>query len=196
MNNYTLELFHSQFEEDSLQHHGILGMKWGVRRYQPYPGNYHGDGKFVGKREERKYRKQAKKDAKEFARAKMFYGEGAGNRRKLIRATVDERSKNDVYKHYYDQFSQQQDMAEHAKKAKSERHRKDVSKQASKTARGIYHLTMKDGAKVAAGVAAGYAILHATGADKAAVDWLKTAVKNINTDSIRRGRDAVRFVRV
>ena len=182
--------------DNFLQHHGILGMKWGVRRYQPYPNTYHGDGKFVGKREERKYRKQAKKDAKEFARAKMFYGEGAGNRRKLIRATVDDRSKNDVYKYYYDQFLNQQDMAEHAKKAKSERHRKDVTKQASKTARGIYHLTMKDGAKVAMSVAAGYAVLHATGADKKIADTLKTAVKNMDFSKIRAGREAVRFVRV
>ena len=143
-----------------LYHYGVKGQKWGVRKAQ----------------------KLAKKDAKEFARAKMFYGEGAGTRRKLIKNTVKERSKDPNYKKAFDEALENQDMADHAAKARSERKRKDVKKSAGKTARGVYHTIAKDGAKVSAAVGttvAAMGVLHATGADKKIVDAGKRVYNNL-----------------
>ena len=55
-NEMTLALFHSEYprdfqNDDYLQHYGILGMHWGIRRYQPYgEGGYDPDheGKNIG----------------------------------------------------------------------------------------------------------------------------------------------------
>lgn len=34
--------------QNELYHFGRKGMRWGVRRFQPYPKGYHGLGKFIG----------------------------------------------------------------------------------------------------------------------------------------------------
>lgn len=136
---------HDEITYDShLAHYGVKGMSWGVRKSET-PG--------VSRRTDR----AAKKDAKEFARAKMFYGEGAGTRRKLIKNTVEAKSKKDPsYKKAFENHLASQDMEKHARKAVKERNRKDTIDQTKKTARGVKNLALGTGASATTAAAVMY----------------------------------------
>lgn len=103
--------------DDFLEHFGVKGMHWGVRKT---PG--------VSNR----VNKMAAKDAKEHARAKLFFGEGAGTRRKLIKAKVEHNRKFvPGYGKAFDAHLSTQDLSQHSTKAVKERHsidRKDRNK--------------------------------------------------------------------
>lgn len=169
--------------QEYLAHHGILGQKWGVRRTPEQLGQL------------RNPVRQAKKDAKEYARAKMFYGEGAGTRRKLIKNTVAERSKNAAYKQAFDSALAEQDMAKHVQKAKAERKVKDAKNQAAKTGRGIVNLATGHPERLGAGmmtIATAMTLAHKTGADKFIAEQGKKAYHLVVNDiSVARGKQFV-----
>ena len=126
--------------------------------------------------------KEARKDAKEYARAQMFYGEGAGTRRKLIQATVDGKIARDpAYGRAFRQELSRQDMADHVTKARWERERRDAVQATRKTVRAVVTGNHR-GANttvLVVGVAAYYA--HQFGIDKKLYEAGKRKLRKFRT---------------
>lgn len=172
------------YPNDALTHYGVKGMKWGVRRSDPSGVS-------------RKTSREARKDAQEFARAKMFYGEGAGTRRKLIKAKVEAKSKKDPsYKKAFDDHLSKQDMSKHAEKARSERKRKNVKKSAGRGIRGTRHILNGNSqyASAATAIAVGGALYaHKTGIDKTIFEaGKKLYSKTMDPDGQKSAREFLR----
>ena len=142
-------------------------MKWGIRRYQNEDGTLTPVG--------RARYKEAKKDAEEFARAKMYYGEGAGIRRKLIKNKVNQKSKDSAYKEAFDYAMSKQDMYKHANAAVKERRHNDRKNEV------IGFLSGNPG-KVGAALVTTYGVLKVTGMDKKIVSEGKKLVEKAVTE--------------
>lgn len=178
------------YSSEELAHWGIKGMRWGVRK-DDAPGV------------SRSTNKDARKDAHEFARAKAFYGEGAGTRRKLIKQTVEGKSKRSAeYKTAFDHHLSRQDSSKHVDKARGERKRQDVKNSTAKTARGISHMIRGNtqyASAAAAGLFAAGVAVHKAGIDKIVVKSAKKSYKSVRNsfrgNNIRAGMPASEFLK-
>lgn len=132
-----------------LAHHGVKGQKWGVRRYQ----NEDGSLTLAGRIQQYRIAKEAKKDAKEYARAKAYYGQGAGNRRKRIKNLTSEKMKDPRYKAEFERQLSQQNMEKHQKKATAERKIRDTAGYAAETAKSAAQMILGVGGTTLASLA-------------------------------------------
>lgn len=129
-------------EDDYLEHFGVKGMKWGVRR-------------------------EARRDAKESARAKMYYGEGAGVRRRNINAIVKQKSKDPTYKAEYEKAYAKQDLSKARRSAQRQRTITDKTKGFRQGAGNVGRAITREATK-----AVGFAAATATSAA------IRYAIKN------------------
>lgn len=160
--------------DDVLIHYGVKGMRWGVRKDRGVQGV------------SRKTNREARKDAKEFTSAKMYYGDGAGTRRKLIKAKVNQKSKDPSYKKAFDHYVENTNMAKRAEQARGKRKRTDTSNSIRKTARGIGHMARGNSryaSLAAAGIFTAAVAAHKSGMDKKLLQYGKQTVSQVKDSS-------------
>lgn len=130
-----------------------------------------------------KIEKMAAKDAHEYGVSQMFFGEGAGTRRKLIDAVIEERI-NTVpgYEVALDKAYGELSQIEMAEKAIAERKRIDRVRSTSKNFRALRSGNISGLTNAAFAGVAVYYIARSTGADKVVIAKAKDLKKKVQAE--------------
>ena len=105
--------------QNELVHYGVLGMKWGVRK------------------EEKKLRKAATKDAQKYAKAKMAYGQGAGIQRRHVKAELEKKMKDPKYKKSFEDALESINYTKATRQARRWRKTQDVKNQTTRSTKAV-----------------------------------------------------------
>lgn len=171
------------YEDNYLAHFGIKGQKWGVRRWQNKDGSLNDEGRKRyynedGTKNYKQIKKDAANDAKEYARAKAYYGEGAGTRRKKIKNLISEKMKDPDYKKEFEAQLAAQDMSKHQEAANRERKIQNAKDKTAKVGRGIKNLILGVGTTSVTAIAL-YNAAKMVGADKMIASKAKQAISTV-----------------
>lgn len=129
----------------------------------------------------------AKKDAHDWARAEMFFGEGAGVRRRHLQAQI-QKKRDDIpgYAERFDKAYEIQDMASHAISAAKERQRIDRRITMEKNVRAIRSGRTQNLSAGLLAAVVGYRIMKATGYDKVIEEKSKEYYHKLKAEVKRR----------
>lgn len=116
------------FSRDFLVHYGVGHDQGGHSGRYPWGSGDKPKQGLKQRIQRRRTTRIARKDAKRYVDAKMFYGEGAGNRRKLLKAELNKKMVDPDYKEAFDRAVEEADYAKSAQKAKRERRARDAAK--------------------------------------------------------------------
>lgn len=169
--------------EEFIQHHGVKGMRWGVRRYQPYPKGEKKKGKFLG------LKSRAKSTSREVTNLKSSKVSNMDKKSTsdLKKETGRLRLENDLKrlssdkkvgtKQDKEQYRRRDEMSNEELKRKVDRLQtksdyKDQAQYANKQTISTGKKVVTNVAKVALPIATGYA------ASKVSSDSIKKVLKN------------------